>query len=317
MSDGFSLSGVFPASLTMFDETGRLDEAASRSHLESLVDAGAHGLVVAGTSGEFVAMSADEKRRLVAAAVAAAAGRVPVVAGTGTASTAETIEQTLAAADAGASAALVILPYYMRPHREEVLAHLRAVGAASPVPVLLYNNPANSGTAELDAVDVGMLYREGVVHGVKSTFPTVHQVPEVIDETGPGFAVFYGGFMAPLSGLAEGAHGWISGVLNVALAEALALYDAVRAGDLDTARRWAAVIRQYRYLYTRRPLGVLGDLALYRAMLEIRGGHGGHCRPPLLPLTAEQRADLERLMTANPALFGSDANRAVGTAARP
>ncbi|SEE87431.1 dihydrodipicolinate synthase family protein [Jiangella alba] len=304
MSDGFSLSGVFPASLTMFDEAGRLDQPATHRHLASLVDAGAHGLVVAGTSGEFVAMAPDEKVRLVATAVAAADGRVPVVAGTGTASTAESVELTRAAAAEGAAAVLVILPYYMRPHREEVLAHIRAVGAASPVPVLLYNNPANSGTTELDAVDVGMLYREGVIHGVKSTFPTVHQVPEVIDETGPDFAVFYGGFMAPLSGLAEGAHGWISGVLNVALAEALALYDAVRAGDLAAARRWAAAIRQYRYLYTRRPLGQVGDLALYRTMLELRGEHGGHCRLPLLPLTPEQRARLERIMTENPALRG-------------
>ncbi|WP_053202657.1 dihydrodipicolinate synthase family protein [Jiangella muralis] len=304
MSDGISLSGVFPASLTMFDEAGRLDLPATRSHLESLVGQGAHGLVVAGTSGEFVAMSPDEKVRLVATAVAAADGRVPVVAGTGTASTAESIELTRAAAAEGAAAALVILPYYMRPHREEVLAHVRAVGAASPVPVLLYNNPANSGTTELDAVDVGMLYREGVIHGVKSTFPTVHQVPEVIDETGPDFALFYGGFMAPLSGLAEGAHGWISGVLNVALPEALALYAAVRDADLESARRWAAAIRQYRYLYTRHPLGAAGDLALYRAMLEIRGEHGGHCRPPLLPLTPEQRTELARIMTENPALRG-------------
>ncbi|PZF84256.1 dihydrodipicolinate synthase family protein [Jiangella anatolica] len=304
MSDGISLSGVLPASLTMFDEAGRLDRPATRSHLESLVDQGAHGLVVAGTSGEFVAMSHDEKVELVATAVEAASGRVPVVAGTGTASTAESVELTRAAAAEGAAAVLVILPYYMRPHREEVLAHIRAVGAASPVPVLLYNNPGNSGTAELDAVDVGRLYREGAIHGVKSTFPTVHQVPEVIDETGPDFALFYGGFMAPLSGLAEGAHGWISGVLNVALPEALALYDAVRAGDLATARRWAAAIRQYRYLYTRRPLGDVGDLALYRTMLELRGQHGGHCRRPLLPLTPQQRTELARIMTQNPALRG-------------
>jgi 4-hydroxy-tetrahydrodipicolinate synthase len=162
------------------------------------------------------------------------------------------------------------------------------VAAASTIPVLLYNNPANSGTEAMDARDIGVLSREGALQGVKSTFPTVHQVIEAIDEAGPDFRAFYGGFTAPLSGLAEGAHGWISGVLNVALIKAVQLWDAVQKGDLETARTAAKTIRNYRYLYSQQPLGAVSDLALYRQILRLRGQHGGFCRAPLRELDSDQ-----------------------------
>lgn len=292
------LAGIFPASLTMFTADGAVDEDGTAAHVDSLVADGAHGVVVGGTSGEFATMTDDERIRVITAAVRAVAGRVPVIAGTGAPATEHTIALTAAAARAGADAGLVILPYYLQPNRAEVLAHFRAVGAASEIPVLLYNNPGNTGTEPLDAVDVGSLFREGVLSGVKSTFPTVHQVAEALDETGPGFRVFYGGFTAPLSGLVEGAHGWISGVLNVALPEALTLWDAVQKSDLETARSAAATIRQYRYLYSRRPLGAVNDLALYRQILSLRGRHGGHSRAPIRPLDANQVRELERLLPA-------------------
>lgn len=298
------LGGVCPAALTMFNADGSLDESGTRAHLTYLADEGAHGVVVAGTSGEFVTMSGAERTRLVEIATETVGDRIPVIAGTGAPSTRETIELTAAAAAAGASAALVILPYYMRPTREEVLGHFRAVSAASTIPVLLYNNPGNSGTDPLDARDIGMLNREGALHGVKSTFPTVHQVVEAMDETGTDFRAFYGGFTAPLSGLAEGAHGWISGVLNVALREGLQLWGAIQAGDLQTARAAAKVIRNYRYLYARQPLGAVSDLALYRQILRLRGQHGGFCRPPLRDLDPDQVRKLaeilDRMLTATP-----------------
>ncbi|WP_432970638.1 dihydrodipicolinate synthase family protein [Dactylosporangium sp. CA-233914] len=291
-------SGVFPASLSMFNADGSIDESATAAHVRSLVEDGAHGVVVGGTSGEFVTMTDEERIRVVELAVDAVAGRVPVIAGTGAPGTAQTIALTAAAADVGASAALVILPFYLRPNRDEVLAHFRAVGASSPIPVFLYNNPGNTGTDPVDARDIGQLYADGLLHGVKSTFPTVHQVSEAIDETGPDFRTFYGGFMAPLAGLAEGAHGWISGVLNVALREAITLWDAVQKGDLATARTAAATIRNYRYLYSRLPLGEVNDLALYRQILEIRGRHGGHSRAPIRDLDPSVRPQLERLLAA-------------------
>ncbi len=104
--------GIFPAALTMFDANGNLDEAATAEHWQWLIDEGADGLVVCGTSGEFIALQPDEQRRLYALAVQTAKGRVPVVAGTGHYTTQLTIEQTRAARDVGADAAIVILPYY-------------------------------------------------------------------------------------------------------------------------------------------------------------------------------------------------------------
>lgn len=291
-----ALSGVFPAALTMFNQDGSLDAAGTSAHLTYLADEGAHGVVVAGTSGEFITLTVAERIELFEIAAEAVGDRIPIIAGTGAAGTRETIELTAAAARNGSAAALVILPYYMRPTRDEVIDHFRAVSAASTIPVLLYNNPTNSGTDALDARDIGELSRAGVLQGVKSTFPTVHQVVEAIDETTPDFRAFYGGFTAPLSGLAEGAHGWISGVLNVALRDALQLWDAVQTGDLVSARAAARTLRTYRYLYSRQPMGPVSDLAIYRQILNLRGRHGGHCRPPLRDLDAGQTRQLAQLL---------------------
>jgi 4-hydroxy-tetrahydrodipicolinate synthase len=281
------LTGIVPAALTMFDAKGRLDLPASRAHFEALLADGADGLVVAGTSGEFIALTDRERLRLIEVAVDLVAGRVPVIAGTGAYSTAATVSLTRAAERAGADAALVILPYYQRPARAEVLEHYRAVARRSRLPLLAYNNPANSAAPELLPADLATLHREGIVHGVKSTFPTVHQVHELAARTDPSFRIFYGSFMAPLEGLAGGAHGWISGILNVAARDARDLFQAVQRSDLAAAREAWARILPIKLLYTDGLLGQVSDLAIYRALLKLRGGHGGHSRRPLRDLDGD------------------------------
>src|ERR1700680_119024 len=114
-------AGIFPASLTMFDAAGNLDERATATHIERLVDEGAHGVVVAGTSGEFIVLDPAERVRVIEVAVAAVRGRVPVIAGTGHSSTAETIRLTKRAAEIGAGGASVIRPYCMRPTPAEAM----------------------------------------------------------------------------------------------------------------------------------------------------------------------------------------------------
>lgn len=289
-------AGIYPAAMTMFDERGRVDEDATAAHVAQLVEDGVQGVVAAGTSGEFILLDADERMRVIRAVVAGAAGRVPVIAGTGTAATHETIALTEQAAAAGTAGAIVILPYYLKPTMAEVMGHFRAVGTASPIPVMVYNNPANSAAPAIEPPGLAELYREGLVASVKSTFPTVHQVHELRALTNEGFRVFYGSFMAPLEGLAGGAHGWVSGILNVAARDAVRLHRAMEAGDLQAARAAWARILPIKLLWTRSELGHVSDIAMYRAILRLRGRIAGHCRAPVHELMPEQVTRLRSIL---------------------
>ncbi len=301
MPSNFDLTrfrGIFPAAMTMFDAAGNLDEPATEEHWRWLIEQGADGLVVCGTSGEFIALQPDEQRRLYALAVRVAGGRVPVVAGTGHSPTRLTIEQTRAARDLGVDAAIVILPYYQKPPKPAVLEHYRRLRAAVPdLPVMLYNNPLYAGCAEITPPEVASLVREGTVQMVKSTFESVVPVHDLVYLVGDAMRIFYGSFASAYEGLAAGAHGWISGVLNVAVREARQLYQAV-AVEKDLARGFELWMRilPLVHLYTHKLVGEVNDLALYRSILAHWGHRRTYSRLPFEPLTPEQERKLiERL----------------------
>ena len=294
--------GIFPAAMTMFDADGNLDEAATAEHWQWLIDQGADGLVVCGTSGEFIALQPDEQRRLYALAVQVAGGyagghaggHVPVVAGTGHYTTRLTIEQTRAARDMGVDAAIVILPYYQKPPKPAILDHYRHLRDAVPdLPIMLYNNPLYSGCAEVTPAEIAMLVEEGVIQMVKSTFESVVPVHDLAYLVGDRMRVFYGSFASAYEGLAAGAHGWISGVLNVAVREAKQLYQAVVLDkDLTTGfKRWMHILPLV-HLYTHRQIGEVNDLAIYRSILAHWGRRRTYSRLPFAPLTAEQERKL-------------------------
>ena len=290
-------AGVFPAAMTMFSKSGDLDEESTGRHLENLIGNGAHGLVVAGTSGEFIGLTEAERRRLIAVAVSVVNHRVPLIVGTGYFSTRETIRLTEFAAAQGADGAIVILPYYQRPSPAEVAQHYRMIAQAVRLPIMLYNNAGNSGAPAIDAVGIRALFEEGALSAGKSTAATVHEIHELAPRGSGDLKVFYGSFMAPLEAMAGGADGWISGILNVVLPDAISLWSAMQAQDLTLARRVWGRILQIRNIYTRQQVGSVSDLAIYRAILNLRGAKGGYCRPPLLDLTAEQYGLLEAILT--------------------
>lgn len=146
---GGPIGGIWPAVLTMFDAAGVIDERGTARHVEYLLRQGARGLVAAGTSGEFIALDNDERLHVIRVIIDAAAGRVPVYAGTGHYATRHTIAMTQQAERAGAAGVIVILPYFQKPPKPAVLDHYRAVRAATSLPLMLYNNPANSACVEL------------------------------------------------------------------------------------------------------------------------------------------------------------------------
>lgn len=297
--------GIFPAALTMFDQEGNLDEKSTARHWDWLIRQGVDGLVIAGTSGEFIALENEERVRLFRLANEVAAGRVPLIYGSGHYSTKFTIEMSRKAQDLGASAVIVILPYYQKPAKEAVIRHFREVRKAVDLPVMLYNNPANSACVDLSPREVAQLVDEDVIHMVKSTYATVVPVHDLSYLAGGKMAIFYGSFQAAFEALCGGADGWISGILNVAPKAASEMYRAV-VTDNDAARGfriWKRILPLV-HLYTHQLLGSASDLAAYRSILNLWGLHGGYCRAPFYPLDSGQeqqlRAQLEQTHWLDP-----------------
>ena len=299
------LGGVWPATLTMFDASGDFDPEAQRRHVEYLISAGASGVVVAGTSGEFIALSDAERLEVIRVVVEAVAKRVPVYAGSGQYTTAGTIELSREAERIGADGLIIIPPYYQKPSKREVLDHYRAVRSDTHVPLMLYHNPGYAGVAELTTDEIVGLFDEGVVGSVKSTVPSPSSVSDLIatqsdgDGDGGRLRVFYGSFQAPLEALLAGAHGWISGFPNLLTQRCVALFAACQAGNVADARAiWLRGLLPVRRLYRTGPFVDVSDLAIYRAGLDMIGQHGGACRLPLQPLSAAGRERLADVLAA-------------------
>lgn len=191
----------------------------------------------------------------------------------------------------------MILPYYQRPSKDAVIRHFRDVRAAVNLPVMLYNNPSNSACVDLTPREVARLVEEDVFHMVKSTYETVVPVHDLSYLAGNRMRIFYGSFQAAFEALCAGAHGWISGLLNVAPKAAQRLYDAV-VRDNDVAMGfcvWKRILPLV-HLYTHQCIGPVSDLATYRAILNIWGLPGGYSRNPFYPLDQEQERRLRALL---------------------
>jgi dihydrodipicolinate synthase/N-acetylneuraminate lyase len=281
--------GVFPAAMTFFDADGNLDEQATREHWLWLAEQGIDGIVVAGTSGEFISLKESERERLIEMAVADFRGKIPVIAGTGHASTKLTIETSQRAQDLGADAFIVILPYYSRPPAPAVLEHFRILRRHTDRPIMLYNNPANTACAALSPLQIADLVADDVVHMVKSTMESVVPVHDLALLVGDDMRIFYGSFLSAFEAFAAGAHGWISGVLNVATEFAIAMHRALAVEmDLEKGRRLWERILPIVHLYTYQQVGPVMDIPIYRSILNLWGRHGGFSRDPFFPLDESQ-----------------------------
>lgn len=289
--------GIFPAALTMFDKDNNVDEELTARHWDWLIGQGVDGLVIAGTSGEFIALENEERLRLFHLAREVNGNRVPLIFGTGHYSTRHTIHLSQAAEQLGADAVIVILPYYQKPSKQAVIRHFRDVRAAIDIPVMLYNNPANSACVDLNPREVAQLVDEDVLHMVKSTYETVVPVHDLQYLAGGRMAIFYGSFQAAFEALCAGANGWISGILNVAPKAARRMYEAVTLNN-DAAlgfRIWKRILPLV-HLYTHQLIGPVSDLATYRSILNMWGLGGGYSRNPFYPLDPEQEKRLRGLL---------------------
>jgi dihydrodipicolinate synthase/N-acetylneuraminate lyase len=290
--------GIFPAALTMFDKDNQLDEDATARHWEWLIEKQqVDGLVIAGTSGEFIAMESEERKRLFHLAKAVVRGRVPLIYGSGHYSTKISIELSEEAEKCGADGIIVILPYFQRPSKPAVIEHYRRIRKAVNLPLMLYNNPLNSACVDFSPLEIARLADEDVFHMVKSTYGTVEPVHDLSYLLGDRIAIFYGSFIAGYEGLCAGAHGWISGILNVAAKAAKQLYESVvvRHDAALGLRIWKRILPLV-HLYTHQQIGPVSDLAIYRAMLNLWALEGGYSRDPFFPLDRDQVKKLQQIL---------------------
>src|SRR3712207_904304 len=240
--------GSITALITPFRE-GALDEQAFVALVERQIDAGTHGLVPVGTTGESVTLSLDEHRRVVELCVATARGRVPVIAGAGANDTKKAIELVRYAKTVGADAALVVTPYYNRPSQEGLYRHFAAINDAVQMPVVLYDVPGRTGVT-FAVETVARLAELPNVIGIKDATGDLAKASQLRLACGEEFVWLSGDDPTALGYYAHGGGGCISVTSNVAPESCAAFHDACLNGDYETARFWQdRLIRLHKALF--------------------------------------------------------------------
>jgi len=284
MSEPFH--GVLPALITPFTEDGgAIDTDALSAIVERLVGAGVGGLVPGGSTGEFTTLDHGERRLLVEETTRAAAGRVPVVAGTGALSTRETVELSVHAEQAGAAAVMIVPPFYDPLGWRELLAHYTAVAEAIAIPIMYYNLPGASGVT-LTAAQLAEL----PVTCLKDTGGDAVAATELIQTDGP--TLLNGYDTLTFAALAAGVRAVVWGAASIVPEQCVELHRLLIDDiDLPAARQlWARLWPLCRFLEGR------SYPAAVKAACALAGDTTGPVRAPLLPLGEAERAELAELL---------------------
>jgi len=273
--------GCFVATLTPFDAVDRLDEGVLRAHVEWLVEHGVQGLCPAGTTGEFLYLSLDEKRRIVAETVKAAAGRAPVIAGVWGLRESEILTLAKAAEDAGAQGVFLPPPIYYPANDTAVFSYYSAVHAATTVPVFAYNIPQYAAN-EVSLACLERLFDAGIIAGAKDSTGKAERVGALVERFGARGVIFAASDGFASEGRRLGADGFISAIANIAPA----MFARLWAGDDSLQPRVDAL---------RTALKQVGSIPALKHLLTRQGFPFGDARIPCSALTAEQQAALDGL----------------------
>jgi len=299
------LRGSLTPLVTPFRD-GDVDFVAFDALVERQVTGGSHGVTIAGTTGEPASLSLDEREALFERAVAGMAGRGAVLAGTGTNELPGTLRLTRSAARAGATAALVVVPYFVNPDQGGLEDWYRRIADASEIPVILYDIPGRSGVAISLETTVALAAHDNIV-GVKLARPDLVHASQVIAACGPTFGVYSGveALCYPL--LALGGSGHVSATGNLFPHELARMADAAFAGDLASARTIHFELLEVNeaIFFSTNPIPI-------KAMLALAGITTAEVRPPLRPASSDLVARLEPILARRgvaPVALTSSSNR--------
>lgn len=284
--------GVFAALVTPMKANEEIDYTRLGTFTDYLVRRGVHGLIPLGSTGEYYALSADERERVVRVTLEAAAGRVPVVAGANAGSTREVIAFSRQAEHLGCAGVMLAAPYYSLPRPEELFAHFRAVNNAIGVPILLYNYPGRTGV-DMPPEFIERLAGLKNVRYVKESTGEMPRITELLRRCGDRLGVFCGCDTIALESLMVGAIGWVGGVVNVLPASHARLF------ELTVARKDYAAARKlfFAMLPTLELMEGGGKYTQWvKAACGLMGQDCGAPRRPLAPATAAERRRLREAL---------------------
>lgn len=289
-----TFTGIYAACITPFSSDGaEIDIAGISAQVEHMISNGVHGLVPGGSTGEFTALTVAERKACNRAYIEAAAGRVPVVAGTGALSTAETIELSRDAEEAGADALMIVPPFYDTPSFEEIIVHYRAVSETVDIPIMFYNIPDATGL-DVSAEQFGRLGREGGIANFKDTSGDFSKFTSVYLDHSDDIQAINGCDTLTFAALALGTGAGVWGAASFIPRLCTDLYNALAVEtDMPRARDlWEKI----------HPICVFLESHSYacgvKTGVELVGMPAGPTRGPILPLAAEHREELRSLLTA-------------------
>jgi 4-hydroxy-tetrahydrodipicolinate synthase len=286
-----TFKGSITALITPFKD-GKVDERAFQRLVEWQIDQGTHGLVPCGTTGESPTLTHDEHRRVVELCVEAAAGRVPVIAGTGSNSTAEAVELTRHAKTAGADGVLVVTPYYNKPTQEGLYQHFKAINDCADVPIVVYNIPGRS-VIDLSVDTMARLFKLANIVGVKDATANMARASLQRAALGIEFVQLSGEDATALGFMAHGGQGCISVTANVAPALCSEFQLACLAGNFHRALQL-----QDRLMPLHDALFVESNPGPVKYAASKLGLCSADTRLPLAPLAPASRKRVEDALSA-------------------
>lgn len=287
-----TFEGIFVALATPMTADQEVHYDNLRSLVTRMVDQGVHGIIPLGSTGEYYALSPQERHDVVAATIDAAAGRVPVVAGTNAGSTREVVEYALAAQGAGVDGILLAAPYYSLPTGDELVEHIHSVNDAIDIPIMLYNYPARTGV-DMTPDIVERLAEMDNVRYIKESTGDPSRMSEIIRRCGDKISVFCGCDTLGIEAFAMGAVGWVGGVVNVIPAQHVEFFEkACKLKDPVATREC--------YERMRPILELMENGGKYtqfvKAGCELMGHPAGPPRQPLLPASQAEIAALKEAL---------------------
>ena len=283
--------GSITALVTPF-RNGKVDADAFQRLVEWQIDQGTHGLVPCGTTGESPTLTHDEHKHVVELCIEAAAGRVPVIAGTGSNSTAEAVDLTKHAKRAGADGALVVTPYYNKPTQEGLYLHFKAINDAADIPIVIYNIPGRS-VIDMTVDTMARLFKLANIVGVKDATASMARASQQRETLGSDFIQLSGEDATALGFMAHGGHGCISVTANVTPALCAEFQLACLAGNFKQALKI-----QDRLMPLHEALFVESNPGPVKYAASRLGLCTVEARLPLVPIAASSRKRVDDALAA-------------------